>query len=244
MDVLPAAAETNAAIAVRAAVHNLSNIRARRNRVVVGGKVSKEQWIQATTTARADIIKPKKSVRFETDENDCVKASVHEYELCQADMEAVHFSAKVQSALVFNAKLEGRRFYRLHRPTVATLERNHQECSAFHWAPDAREVDFFFQWSASTARGLERKVSRLRVFHEERAGHAAAVLRCQHENARRRMQQVSDDEKRTAAEDEALRQMSLEFSHRSRVFAYRMAAGDAAVARTLTVVESVVARSA
>ena len=234
METLPSN-ESSAMIAVRMAAHNL-RIRSRKHCTLPSPvRISTEQWMKAhpTTLQRHD--KPKKKVQFDTDENECVKVSMHHYECCKS--EDTHFTAEEQINLSLNTKLEGRRFYRLHRQKVIELERCHQECSVFHWSPDAQKIDFFGQWAGSVGRGLERRVSKQQVFHEERLRHASAVLVCQEEARRMKatLRHIAD----------ALRQTSLDFSQRSRVFAFHMAAGDAVVARLCTVEgESVVARSA
>jgi hypothetical protein len=227
-------AESSAMIAVRMAAHNLS-IRTRIHRTLPSPiKISTEQLLKGGPTfQKAE--KPKKKVHFNIDENQCVKASVHEYE-CDNNGES-NFTANDQMNLTVQATLEGRRFYRLHRKTVIQLERSHQESSTYHWIPDVHETEFYRQWAASDARGLERKMPRQQIFSEERLRHTTAVLRCQKEVFR-----MKANERRTT---EALRQTSLDFSHRSRVFAFHMAAGDAVLARQYSAVgESVAARCA
>ena len=229
METLPSK-ESSAMIAVRMAAQNL-RIRSRKHCTQPSPiKISTEQWMKAhptTTLQKHD--KPKKRVQFDTD------VLMHQYECCKS--EDNHFTAEDQINLNMNTKLEGRRFYRLHRQKVIELERCHQECSVFQWAPDAQKIDFYSQWADSDGRGLERRVSKQQVFHEERLRHTSAVLLCQ------------EEARRTKATGRhattALRQTSLDFSQRSRVFAFHMAAGDAAVARLCTAEgESVVARSA
>ena len=183
---------------------------------------------------------PAKSVHFALDENCGVKTDVYEYEL--VDKNDFCFSVDQQRDFSITAKLEGRRFYRLHRKTVQTLETHHHNCSEFHWTPeeDVHESEFFRQWADSEARGLERKVSKQQVFYTERVRVIETVLR-QQDVLRSSLEDGGDPQHlctttTTAQQEyhraEALREYSQQVSHRSRVFAYHMASGDAAVARS------------
>jgi len=186
---------------------------------------------------------PAKSVHFALDENCGVKTDFYEYEL--VDKNDFCFSVDQQRDFSITAKLEGRRFYRLHRKTVQKLETHHRNCSEFHWNPAEEDVDeseFFRQWADSEARGLERKVSKQQVFYTERVRVIETVLR-QQDLLRKSVEDGGDPHLRCTATTttttqqqyhraEALREYSQQVSHRSRVFAYHMASGDAAVARS------------
>lgn len=206
--------------AVRTAVNQLPRSRSRPEHLF-----SKSTPELIETSSSRDAKQLKKNVHFALDESDGVKVDIYEYKPLNNDS---CFSTEHQREFSIHAKLEGRRFYRLNRKTVVKLEEQYRDSSEFCRAADAHELDFFRQWAASEARGLERKISKQQVFYTERSHAIETVL---HQQDLLMLQQPSHT---TTTNAEVLRECSLQLSHRSRVFAYHMAVGDEAVARSYT----------
>lgn len=176
------------------------------------------RFAKTTLDDNKSIRRAGKRVHFVVDENEQIVPTVHEYESfpdgCFTVAEQLQFS--------MTAKLEGRNFYRIHRKTVANLERCHQECRDLPWDTETIDKSFYQHWAESDARGLERRVSKAQVFYTERAKVVLTVLKEQ-EN----LVWAIGKQKRA----EILRQHSLEATRRSRIFAHLLALGDAEVVR-------------
>jgi hypothetical protein len=121
----------------------------------------------------------KTRVHFQVDENDCVMEEVFVYERVPDECMFDHYYyAKVLSrGSSASAKRNGRKFKKENREQVKLMEDLHSQCEWYFMGRHAcLNINFFYAWSASHARGLERHVSRKHIFRAERCRAMAAVL--------------------------------------------------------------------